>query len=256
MERRISFHDVREALAEPGCALCRLRARTTEQVVEALLWEQVNDPAVRRRVRQARGFCHEHAWALVRQGASLGVAILLRDVLRDLVRETESPPFQPPPPLSLRRLREAWRRTLPSAATAQLVARLRPQGPCPVCRQVETMEEVFLTTLVENLLGEGGLLRTYQVSDGLCLPHFRRALALVRDEGTFEALLSAQRGIWQELAGHLDESIRKSDYRRQDEPPGEEAGSWLQALAAVAGASPSHEKFWASHTRTKRRRSS
>ncbi|MGQ9568349.1 MAG: DUF6062 family protein [Anaerolineae bacterium] len=252
MERKISFHDLREALAQPGCALCRLEARTADQVVEAILWEQVNDPGLRRRVRLARGFCHEHAWLLVRQGASLGVAILLRDVFQDLLDETEAPPFRPPAPLSLRRAREALDRSLPSQATADLVARLEPHGPCPVCRQVEAMEGVYLQTLAEDLLGEDGLLEDFQASDGLCLPHFRRALASVREREAFEALLSAQRRIWQDLADRLTESIRKSDYRFREEPPGEEAGAWLMALVAVAGASPTHERLWKTATRTKR----
>ncbi|MGC8837373.1 MAG: DUF6062 family protein [Anaerolineae bacterium] len=252
MERKISFHDLREALAQPGCALCRLKARTADQVVEALLWEQVNDPGLRRRVRQARGFCHEHAWLLVRQGASLGVAILLHDVLQDLLDETEAPPFQPPPPLSLRRAQEALDRSRPSLATAALVARLEPHGPCPVCRQVEAMEGVYFQTLVEDLLGEDGLLDDFQASDGLCLPHFRQALALVREREAFDALLFAQRRIWQDLADRLSESIRKSDYRFRDEPLGEEAGSWLMAIVAVAGTSQAHEKLWATATRTGR----
>jgi len=250
MERKISFYDLREALAQPGCALCRLRARTADQVVEAMLWEQVNDPGLRRRVRQARGFCHEHAWLLVRQGASLGVAILLRDVFQDLLQETEEAPFQPPPALSLRRAQEALDRSQPSQATADLVARLEPRGPCPVCRQVEAMEEVYLQTFVEDLLGEDGLLGDLLASDGLCLPHVRRALALVREEEAFRALLGAQRRIWQDLADRLSESIRKSDYRFREELPGEEAGSWLMALVAVAGASPAHERLWATATRT------
>lgn len=252
MERKISFHDLREALGQPGCALCRLKARTAEQVVEAMLWEQVNDPSLRRRVRQARGFCHEHAWALVRQGASLGVAILLRDVLQDLLQETEEASFQPPPTLSLRRVQETLDRSRPSQATADLVARLEPQGRCPVCRQVEAMERVYLQTLVEDLLGEGGLLGDFQASDGLCLPHVRQALALVREQEAFHALLAAQRHIWQELSDRLSESIRKSDYRFRDEPQGEEAGSWLLAIATVAGTHPAHERLWATATRTGR----
>ncbi len=252
MERKIAFHELREALAQPGCALCRLRTRTADQVVEALLWEQVNDPALRRRVRLARGFCHAHAWLLVRQGASLGVAILLRDVLQDLLDETAEAPFRPPPALSLRRAQEALDRSRPSQATEELVARLEPRGPCPVCRQVEAMEEVYLQTLVEDLLGEGGLLAEVQASDGLCLPHFRRALALVRDQEAFRALLAAQRCIWQDLADRLSEAIRKSDYRFRDEPPGDEAGSWLMALVAVAGSHPAHERLWSTATRTGR----
>jgi hypothetical protein len=55
------------------------------------------------------------------------------------------------------------------------------------------MERVFLSTLIENLLGEDGLLAAFESSDGLCLPHFRRALTQVRDKAVFEALVDTQR---------------------------------------------------------------
>jgi hypothetical protein len=98
------------------------------------------------------------------------------------------------------------------------------------------MEGIYLSTLLEHLLGEDGLLIAYQSSDGLCLPHFRQALSRVRDETVFEALVTAQRAIWERLVGHLSETIRKSDYRFQGEPRGEESGAWLRAIAALVGA--------------------
>jgi len=48
----------------------------------------------------------------------------------------------------------------------------------------------------------------------------------------------------------LSESIRKSDYRFRDEPSGEEAGSWLRAIAAVAGASAAHGNLWGAPNRS------
>ncbi|MGQ9584282.1 MAG: DUF6062 family protein [Anaerolineae bacterium] len=240
----MSFYDLREALAQPGCAICRLKARCAEKSAEILLWEQVNDPGVRHNVRQARGFCREHAWALVRWGASLGVAILLRDVLQDALQDLKEVEFQPSSSLSLRRAQEALNRDRPSAATAEAVERLAPGAPCPICLQAETMERIYLSTLADHLLGEEGLLASYQASEGLCFPHFRMVLGFVREESVFEALVAAQKRIWQRLVDQLSESIRKSDYRFRDEPVGEEGGSWLRAIAAVAGGSPPYHKRW------------
>ena len=98
------------------------------------------------------------------------------------------------------------------------------------------MDGIYLEELVSNLLGEEGLLAAYESSDGLCLPHFRQALAWVRDERVFEALINVQRVVWERLVSHLSEFIRKSDYRFQDESWGEERDAWLRAIAALAGA--------------------
>ncbi|GAB4550557.1 MAG: hypothetical protein Kow0063_45050 [Anaerolineae bacterium] len=231
----MSFYDLRDALAQPGCAVCRLTAEATARYLDSLLWENVNDPGVRHDIRQARGFCHEHAWGLVRDGASLGVAIIMRDVLQEVLAILKEGKFQALPTLSLRRTQEVLDSSQPAAATAGLVRQLSPQSPCPACVQARTMENIYLSTLVEQLLGEDGLLAAYRASEGLCLPHFRQALARVRDETIFEALVNAQRAIWERLVSHLSEIIRKSDYRFQHEPRGEEVGGVPRAIAALSG---------------------
>jgi len=238
MGRTTSFYDLRDALAQPGCAICRLKAQAVEHYLGGLLWEGVNDLGVRHSIRQARGLCHEHAWVLVRDGASVGVAIIMQDVLQNLLKTLEVAQFQALPPLSLRRVQERLDPGQPAAATAELIAQLSPQAPCPACTQVEKMESIYLHTLVEHLLGEEDLLAAYETSDGLCLPHFREALTRVRDEAVFEALVNAQRAIWERLVGHLSEIIRKSDDRFRNEPRGEEVGGALRAIAALSGPRP------------------
>jgi hypothetical protein len=174
----------------------------------------------------------------VRAGRSLGVAILLRDVLRRTRADLERATFRAPALLSVRRVQEALDARQPSAATAELVARLEPQAPCPACVWAEKMEDIYVEGLLKHLLGEGGLLAAYESSDGLCLPHLRQALARVRDERACEALVAAQRAIWERLVGDLSEFIRKNDHRFHDEPWGEERDAWLRAVAALAGARP------------------
>ena len=236
MKQTMIFHDLRDAFAKPGCPICRLNAAAAGHYIDGFLWENVNDPAVREQFRRAQGLCHRHSSQLVRPGASLGVAILMHDVLQSVLGAMEEARFEPLPALSLRRAQEKLDPTQPSAATAELVGRLTPQASCPVCVHVAEIEAIYLTTLVEHLLGTGGLLPSYRASDGLCLTHFRRVLQFARDREVFHAIVDAQRAIWQRLAGQLAAAIRKSDYRFRDEPPGDESGAWLRGIAALTGA--------------------
>jgi len=224
MSRTTSYYDLRDALTQPDCPVCRLMARDSERYLDSLLWESVNDPGVRHNLRQAQGFCHEHAWRLSRAGASLGVAILMHDVLGSVLKAMESARFQALSARSRRRAHES------------LVTRLSARAECPACIQARQKEEIHLSTLNEHLVGEDGLLAAYEASDGLCLPHFRLALAIIREEAVFDALLAAQRTVWGRLAAHLGEFIRKNDYLFRDEPWGEEGDSWLRALGALSGA--------------------
>jgi cytochrome c551/c552 len=229
------LYALREAMSQPGCPICQLRDDAALRFIDNLLWESVNDPAARDVIRRARGFCHQHAWDLVRNGATLGSTIIMRDVLNDVLRTAQGAHFESPPALSLRRTREMLDRAQPSTATANLVAALAPQAACPACVQAEKMEGLYVETLVDNLTKEEGLLATLQESDGLCLPHLRQALVRVRDEGTYAALMEVQETIWERLVSQLDEVIRKSDYRFRHEAWGEERGSCKRSIASVAG---------------------
>ena len=236
-DQTTSFYNLRDGLALPGCVVCRLKTESVDRFLDALLWECVTDPDKRAEIRQARGFCREHAWRLTRPGSALGVAIIMQDVLRDALETMENPASRTPFPRSLRQVREAIAPGRRASATTGLASRLEPQIRCSACVWAEQMEGIYLQSLADNLLGDEGLLAAYKLSDGLCLPHFRQALAHVRDEGVFRALLGAQRAVWEQLLGHLDEFIRKNDYRFQGESWGEERDAWLRAIAALAGAS-------------------
>jgi hypothetical protein len=235
MERTLSYHQLREVLALSGCALCRLRAKSAERFVDSLLWESVLDPGTRQQIRQARGFCLEHAPLFLRSGAALGTAILTHDVLSDLTKLLDTVGYQARPAVSLRRVWEVLFPRQPASATARLVTRLAPQTPCPVCKHVESMEQVYLTTLLDALGADEEMAALLQGSGGLCLPHLRSALTLVRRESVYRSLMTAQRLAWERLAGELSEFIRKQDYRFRDEPWGEEGNAWLRAVAALVG---------------------
>lgn len=221
-----ALHDLREALSQPGCPVCRLVERDTGRYLDNLLWENVNDPGMRREIRRALGFCREHSRMLVsRPGASLGLAIIARDVWAEIQHATEA--VRLPAPKA--------RQTRTGDIATGLLARLNPQGECPACVYARAMEDLYLDVLLERLLGEDGLLAAYQASEGLCLPHFRQALARVRDGAVYAALVESQRAIGQRLMAELDEFIRKNDYRFRDEPWGRERDAWLRALNALVG---------------------
>jgi hypothetical protein len=237
----MSFYDLRDALAEPGCAVCHLTRRASEEFVDSLLWESVNDPDARDRIREARGFCPSHAWALAGESASLGSVIISHDLLKNVLRILEAAKFQERRWLSLRSLRgnrESLSAKEAAAATTRLVTELTPQAQCPVCAHVQEMEDIYLSNLVEHFLGPDGLMAAYEASEGLCLPHFRGAMSRADNKALFEVLIEAQRRIWEKLADQLEEIIRKSDYRFRDEAIGQERGAGLRVIAALVGARP------------------
>jgi hypothetical protein len=241
MTKSAGYYDLRQAFSEPGCALCRLLAQVADSYIDGVLWELVNDPELRQELNQTRGYCREHAWLLVRYGASLGAAIMMKDIIDTLLRVANAGKFEPPP-FSLRQMWQNFNSAQPSAATAKLAADLAPQAPCPVCVKVQTTEAYYLAALSQHLTGPDNLAPAYRASDGLCLPHFRLTLTQITDQETFTALVEAQKTVWQRLSTDLGEFIRKKDHRFQHESYGPEGDSWLRAIEAVVGGPPPKAK--------------
>jgi hypothetical protein len=94
------YHDLLSDLEHPGCPVCRSVARHAARYLEELLWESVNDPYMRPRLREAHGFCREHALLAVqiagRHDGGQGIAILYRDFLGHLREDERRPPEDGP----------------------------------------------------------------------------------------------------------------------------------------------------------------
>lgn len=239
--RTMAYFDVIEACSQPGCPLCRLRQHEAERYIDSVLYEMVNDPGVRADFRAARGYCDRHAWLMCKgYGRTLGVAILLREAigntlgaLRDHDRRTPIRTVRNTAARVWRRLRNGHHRDAPHSVR-DLITKLEPQAECPACCQQVTMEQIALWTLVEHLDDER-LGPAFRESAGLCLPHFRQALAEAPDEETGARLIAAQREHLERLYGELSELIRKHDYRYIAEGFGIEGNSWLRAIGIVSG---------------------
>ncbi len=164
--------------------------------------------------------------ALSHPGAALGLALIARDVWENVLQVTGA---NPRAVLSPRRSRSV------ATSVGRLLARLAPQAECSVCVHTRAMEDLYLDILLEQLTSDGPLLATYEASDGLCLVHFRRALARARDGEAFATLVRVQYAAGQRLVEELDEFIRKNDYRFRDEPWGRERDAWYRAFLALVG---------------------
>ena len=86
-------------------------------------------------------------------------------------------------------------------------------------------------------LREPDTLAAYSASDGLCLPHLRRALAEARPRHreAVASLAAAMSTRLQGLEAELAEYVRKHDYRFRGEAFGEERAAPARALARFVG---------------------
>ncbi len=218
-----TFDDVRDALARPGCAVCRLAARRADGYLDSYLYEHVNDVELRAIIREARGFCERHAHDLLDKLDALAVAITYRDILNTLARELGTLNEAPDGRAGV------WRRFWPRRRHRN---NLRAPAGCPVC-EAEATAAARVLDVAAHGLREPGMVEALQDGDPLCLNHLRGVLART---AASEELLARQKRGWGRLSDQLRSVIEKSDHhRRFDELSVEERSALRAGVEAVAG---------------------
>lgn len=222
--------ELREAMDGWGCPLCKLAYATEQAFIESLNYERVLDLKTRDELKASRGLCERHSrdWRRV-QGAALGIAIVYRVTLLDLLRDTDKDNKSQRGFLGLGR---------GGRSPEQVAEDLEAQAPCPACRVGEDTAQRFAERLLEDLEHPAvqDLLRD---SGGLCLPHLRMTLQQKGARKSASTLISVHREAWAKLMGELEEFIRKNDYRfREETMTSQEETSWTRVLDVVVGLSP------------------
>src|ERR1700694_2881225 len=141
--------EVREALDQAGCPVCRLAVRSVDRWLASLAYDQINDVALRTQLRAARGFCNAHAHRWQREVHSvLGTAILFQDLLTASLREDNGD------------------------RGPRWGTRGRANRECLACRTQKKAEERYLAALLATAAAEPQALAA---SEGVCVRHMRAA---------------------------------------------------------------------------------
>lgn len=221
-------HDLFDAFRSLGCPICTLTAAAVHRYMTSTNYDSVGDPVIRQQFERSQGFCNQHAHQWLDEAFILGTAQIYRDVLRVTFDDLRKQSFRSRPlgqrvGAMLGRGRAADGTGLPGAA-----------GTCPACDIEEETALRLRRTLLTGLAGPE-FREAYAGSDGLCLMHLRPALLEADRREVFDALQQRAIATRETLLAHLEETIRKHDYRFQHEPAGDEAGSPGRAVNHVIG---------------------
>jgi len=221
VERMIGYGKLLADLAESGCPVCRGSVRAAARYLESLLWENVNDAGVREELRDNHGFCREHSLALLQVAAArseaLGVAIVYEDLLDHIEQEIA---------IEGANLRHRSLRFRSNTRTGR---------SCRACTVADDVAVNYLRIIATSEPDTD--VGRYLEGAVLCLSHFSRGLGI---PGIDHARLGAVylRGSVS-IRAELRRLIDHADYRRADEPLGNEKDAWVRAVHLVAG-SPVH----------------
>lgn len=217
--------DLDQAYHAATCPICALLTRSERRYIDATLYEHVTDVQWREEVRSARGFCALHTEHVLDVGRSaLGVSLVTADILKTLQALL--------PSVGAGGGASALGRLRSAIGGGGASNPLRPQRPCPICAYLADLANVYVASLLDDLVSEPAL-TTYKASPGLCLPHL--SAAIERGGPGLRALLGHQAVAWGSLEAELNEFTRKSDYQFSGEPMESERDAWRRALRMLSG---------------------
>jgi hypothetical protein len=220
-------HDLFDAFGQPGCPICTVAQVSVERYVSSTNYDSVSDPEIRKHFEASQGFCNLHAHQWLQSAFILGTANIYRDVLLVTSSDLQKRSFTGRP-LSQRVGSFLGRQK-------SVESLIGPTELCPACAILQETESRLLATLLHGL-PDPAFRSAYAASAGLCVPHLRVALASATRQESFDSLKERAVRTQQTLIAHLEETIRKHDYRFRHEEAGEEKGSAARAVAHVAGA--------------------
>jgi hypothetical protein len=211
----IGFFRLLEALSN-GCPICQIIREGIINSMDAILYEHVNDPVIRKQLRTG-WLCNRHAWELRSRGDAFGQSIIYEDLLTNLIGYID----------------EAGKRETRKGFKGPWGLR-EPGERCMFCISEKEIEERFISIFIENF-HDKQFQTTYKKSPGLCLPHLIKVIRKGVNSGVVQSVLSIERKKISQLVGELREFIRKHDYRYSEEPFGKERDAWIRAVEKLNG---------------------
>ncbi len=208
-----------DAFGQPGCPLCRERARTEAAYLESILAESVNDVPFRQALDAARGFCGRHAAEVLdadrRRAGSLGAAILLRATLAPRLRELET--------AASSNGRGRARRVQDAA---------RPPA-CPACERAARMDASVAESAVLHTADPAWA--DAVAAAPVCLDHLLALMAVRSAPPAWAGVEARQLARLTELRDRLDGYAHTSSQDRRQRQTAAQRASPDEAAAVLAG---------------------
>ena len=218
-EKHTSYFNFLDALKEQGCPVCFLLRKNTQKFMDDFLYESVNDPGLRKEIKDSSGFCNRHAWQLQKFGDGFGLGIIY-DYLMQFVLE---------------KLKEVNGSGVSiKTLLTQLDKDEQAKKSCIFCKEEKGGEGRYISVFLDNF-DDSELKFVYKNSFGLCLLHLNLAINKCKNKKFANEIINIESAKFASLIAELKEFLRKHDYRFSKEKFGKEGDSWIRAIEKLSG---------------------
>jgi len=218
------YFNLVDAFKEEGCPLCYLIKKSVHQSMDTFLYENVNDPGMRKDIRSTFGFCNKHAWQLRQSGDGFGLSLIYQDLIGIFLEKIVAIDGNVVTEKTIKKILN----------TADIRRFKKIDYNCDFCKKEKETEGHYVREFLENF-HEPELQVVFETSFGLCLPHMFMAIDKSKDVQISRAILKTESGKFKKLSEELKEFDRKHDYRFSKEGFGKEGNSWIRAIEKFIG---------------------
>jgi hypothetical protein len=205
--KHTTYFNLLDALKEDGCPICALIKKSIRKSMDDFLYGQVNDPAIRKQIKESFGFCNRHAWQFQKLGNGFSLSIIYRSLSESLVDKIDK-----------KEIRDFQ----------------RVRSTCMICKESKETERRYMEVFIENY-EELQLRSSFKDSFGFCLTHLLALLKLCKNKEISAEVLKIESAKIKHIIDELKEFERKYDYRFSKEEFGKESNSWIRAIEKLIG---------------------
>jgi uncharacterized protein DUF6062 len=210
-----SQSNVAADLRTRGCPVCNQVINAARDFFAQWQYALSSKKEAQRTFAAELGFCPRHIWQLHRMsspwGESIGLAALTEDIAR-LLAKTECD----------------------ETASSNVHKTLRARENCRVCVMLKNAETAYVKRLATFVSDEEGA-QSYKCSQGVCLRHLARVLAIV-SKPVGELLLNTASRRFEQVTQQMRNYAAKREAVRRDLISADEEDASLRALIHLVGA--------------------
>ena len=238
----LALLNLKDAMHQEGCPLCRSFLRAETGFMRSLLWENVNDVGTRVRLAESLGACGRHRATAAANGDCPG-GMCLSAIVSSMKGSRGNVALRLRGSALARRKTGAARLDAQASGassgterhTERLDRLLTPENGCRVCEIAEESVRFHAETLLE-MMAYPEYQGWYEHSEGVCLCHLRLLLQVAPLGPGLDYLLAQSQQRIDALGTDLREYTRKQSYQFHHEPVSEgERKAVARALAFFGG---------------------
>lgn len=198
-----------------GCAICNHVIRIARDFFAQWQCALAYEEKAQSEFASELGFCAVHIWQLDEMSSPLGESSGLTRLIKRVAEMLATAEHG-------------------SIAASRVEEMLHTSKSCRVCRMLSAAELSYIGGLVE-FLGNSDAKQIYGRSQGVCLRHLARLLAITSDE-LREFLLAAASRQFEKLSAQMQSYAVKRNAIRRDLINSDEEDAYLRALIHLVGA--------------------